>query len=348
MSAYEKDPVSSDEAFSELIASGFQVRPASFEDLPAAVEMFNAAEREMHGNARYTLERYEQEWRLAGFNLDTDTMIVLTDEGAVVGLVEVWDILNPPVHPWMWARVDPAFQNQGIGTAMMNWAFSRARVAKARLKPDFRLAPRAGTIANHQPSTSLLEDLGMEPIRYGWAMLIEMQSPPPKPAWPENIHVRNYQHPQEARAVYQAQDEAFQDHWGYIPLDFDEGFGLWQHRFHKIHAFDPGLWFLAMDGDDIAGMSICYPHADEDPEMGWVEVLCVRKPWRKKGLGLALLHHCFGAYFERGMRRVGLDVDSQNLSGATRLYHKAGMHKHREQVTYEIEMRPGKEITNTG
>ena len=66
------------------------------------------------------------------------------------------------------------------------------------------------------------------------------------------------------------------------------------------------------------------------------------------GLGLALLQHAFGAYYSRGLRRVGLGVDTQNLSGATRLYQKAGMHVHREHVTYEIELRPGKELGKTG
>jgi ribosomal protein S18 acetylase RimI-like enzyme len=82
--------------------------------------------------------------------------------------------------------------------------------------------------------------------------------------------------------------------------------------------------------------------------MGWVEILCVRKPWRHQGLGLALLHHTFNVYYQRGLRRVGLGVDAQNLSGATRLYKKAGMKVYREHVTYEFEIRPGKELGNTG
>ena len=81
--------------------------------------------------------------------------------------------------------------------------------------------------------------------------------------------------------------------------------------------------------------------------MGWVEILGVRKPWRRKGLGQALLQHAFGAYYERGMRKVGLGVDSQNLSGATRLYRKVGMHVHRRHVMYEIELRSGAEISKT-
>ena len=337
-----------DRAMAALRAAGYQTRPANFEDLPEAVEMFNAAERELHGKDTFTLERYEQEWRIPGLNLETDTRVIFAPNGALVGLVEVWDVLNPPVHPWLWARVGPGYQNQGIGSALMAWALARARAAEERLEPDVRLAPRAGTITSHLQSTTLFEDLGMAPVRYGWTMMIEMVLPPPAPHWPTNIRVRTHNHPKDAEAVFRAQDEAFRDHWGYVDGNYDEDFAQWQHAFFKIHELDPELWFLAEDGDEIAGLAICFPHADEDPEMGWVEILCVRKPWRQKGLGLALLHHTFGAYYSRGLRRVGLGVDTQNLSGATRLYQKAGMHVHREHVTYEIELRPGKELGKTG
>jgi mycothiol synthase len=333
--------------FKALLEEGFTVGPASMDDLPEAIDMFNAAERELVGKDRFTLALYEQEWRAPGFNLPTDTRLVRNPAGAIVGLAEVWDISNPPIHPWIWARVDPAHQNQGIGTALMKWALDRARQALARLEADVRLAPRAGTNLKHEPSTTLLEELGMRPIRYGWAMVVEMDKHPAKPVWSNKIVVQTYQHPQQAEAVYRAQDDAFQDHWGHIPRDFEEGYKRWQHFSFKSQEFDPALWFLAMDGDEIAGMALCLPRAMEDPEMGWVEVLCVRRPWRKQGLGLALLQHAFGVFYERGIHQVGLEVDSQNLSGATRLYQKAGMRKNREEVLYEIELRHGKELERT-
>jgi len=75
--------------------------------------------------------------------------------------------------------------------------------------------------------------------------------------------------------------------------------------------------------------------------MGWVGTLGVRRPYRRQGLGLALLRHSFAEFYRRGRRRVGLGVDSQNLTGATRLYQKAGMHVSRVQLIFEKELRPG-------
>jgi ribosomal protein S18 acetylase RimI-like enzyme len=74
-------------------------------------------------------------------------------------------------------------------------------------------------------------------------------------------------------------------------------------------------------------------------------VLGVRRPWRKRGLGLALLHHAFGEFYRRGKRKAGLGVDAKNLTGAMRLYEKAGMHIHKQIDLFEKELRPGKEIS---
>ncbi len=108
----------------------------------------------------------------------------------------------------------------------------------------------------------------------------------------------------------------------------------------KRDDFDPSLCFLALDGDQIAGFALCRPYID----MGWVDELGVLRPWRRKGLGLALLHHAFHAFQARGFLRVGLGVDAQNLTGATRLYERAGMSPFRQWDIYQKELRPGVEL----
>lgn len=112
---------------------------------------------------------------------------------------------------------------------------------------------------------------------------------PPVPVWPEGISIRNIRHPEDTEAAYRADDEAFEDHWGYVETPFEEGFKRWKHYVFEIRKPDPSLWFLAMDGDEIAGMVSCRMEADDDPDKGWVSVLGVRRPWRRRGLGLALL-----------------------------------------------------------
>jgi ribosomal protein S18 acetylase RimI-like enzyme len=111
------------------------------------------------------------------------------------------------------------------------------------------------------------------------------------------------------------------------------------------NGYDPALWFLAMDGEEIAGICLNRKTSYEDPEIGWVSTLGVQRRWRNRGIGLALLQHSFGEFYRRGYRKVALGVDSQNLTGALRLYEKAGMKILRQFDVYEKELRPGEEIS---
>jgi ribosomal protein S18 acetylase RimI-like enzyme len=101
------------------------------------------------------------------------------------------------------------------------------------------------------------------------------------------------------------------------------------------------LWVIAWDGNEIAGFSLNRFRMG----IGWVGTLGVRRPWRKKGLGLALLRHSFGEFYKRGMKTIGLGVDASNPTGATRLYQGAGMYIASEFITYDKELRAGKALT---
>jgi ribosomal protein S18 acetylase RimI-like enzyme len=118
------------------------------------------------------------------------------------------------------------------------------------------------------------------------------------------------------RAAHEAVEDAFRDLWG-RPRNTFESFV----RETEKESFDPSLWFLAVEGDEIAGVTLCKTLANE----GWVAVVGVRRPWRKRGLALALLRHAFAEYHRRGVRKVLLSVDAESITGAPRLYGRAGM-----------------------
>ena len=126
-------------------------------------------------------------------------------------------------------------------------------------------------------------------------------------------------------------DEAFRDHWGHVPASFEE----WERR-KKHLGSDPGLWFLAESAGEAAGAAVC----EDRPEMGWVTELAVRRAWRRRGLGLALLRHALREFYRRGKRKVALGVDAESLTGATCLYERAGMRVDRLYTVYRKELRP--------
>ena len=330
--------------FAELERAGYVVRPARMEDLTSAVPMFNAAEIELTGHGDITVERYTQEWQQTGIDLEQSTRIIFSPAGDVVGCVELWDQFNPPARPWIWGRVHPDSKGQGIGSAMLAWAFDTSHRALERLPEDARLAPHVAAPASHQPSIDLFEGSGMHLQRVTWRMIRDLDEELPVPELPQGIQVRTLNYPDELENVYRAQDEAFSEHWGYVKRPFDEGFRFWKEMSFVAQQLKPELFFLAMDGDEIAGLINAQEQYDMSSELGWIPMLGVRKPFRKRGLGQALLLTVFRALHERGVERVGLTVDSQNRSGATRLYERAGMQIDEEILNYEIELRPGREL----
>jgi len=333
-----------EEAFRKLIDAGYQVRPATIQDLPQAVPMFNAAETELVGVGGWTVERYEQEWIRTEIDLEASTRLVISPDGQFVGCVELWDIANPPTRPWIWGRIHPLWKGKGIGSALLEWAFITCHRALERLPDDVRLAPNVAAPAHHLPSIELFEGSGMSLCRYSWRMITELDRQVPQPQFPEGIHIRTLRFPQDLEALYWAQDEAFQEHWGYIQRPFEEAFPRWQNYNFEAQGLEPELWFLAMDGDTIAGFINSQEKSDLDAAKGWIPTLAVRKPYRRRGLGQALLLHAFRALQQRGVQRVGLDVDARNKTGATRLYQRVGMHVDQEVLHYEIELRPGREL----
>jgi ribosomal protein S18 acetylase RimI-like enzyme len=164
--------------------------------------------------------------------------------------------------------------------------------------------------------------------------------PLPEPAWPEGISVRSADLERDARAIHAAEMDFFSDHYGFTPNPFDE----WWHFRTRFFEPEPELWILAMDGNEIAGMALCASQRAGQPDLGWVSTLGVRRDWRRRGLALAILHHAFRLLDERGKQRVGLGVDAQSLTGATRLYEKAGMHVVRETYEYELVVRDGRDL----
>jgi ribosomal protein S18 acetylase RimI-like enzyme len=68
---------------------------------------------------------------------------------------------------------------------------------------------------------------------------------------------------------------------------------------------------------------------------GYVGSLGVRRAWRGRGYGRALLLHSFREFRRRGMTRATLGVDAANPTGATHLYESVGMHVDLEAVVWE-------------
>lgn len=326
------------------LKEGITVRPVTLDDVDAALHLLNTCSMDKIGVEDTTRSEIVVDWTGKDFNMETDTQAIFNEKGEIIGLLNIWMDKLKPVHPWFWGNVHPDYVGQGYGTMLMEWVIDRAKDALKIVPEDVRVSIFSATHGHRQITKDLFENFGMKLMRHGVQMLTELDGPPPEPVWPEGITLKKYNHPEDGEAVYRADEEAFRDHFGHVDKPFEEGFEDFMHYMTKDEGFDPGLWNLAMDGDEIAGFSLNRKWSFENKDTGYIGSLGVRRAWRKRGIAKALLLHSFGEYYRRGQHKVALHADASNLTGAVRLYESVGMKIFRQYDRYELELRPGKEL----
>ncbi len=327
------------------LPEGFTIRPATMDDIPACVEMFNIwAEKEL-GHKEVGIEEVRNEWASPNFDPEKNARIVSAPNGRLAGYTEYWAEGDTPVRPWLWVRIHPDYYNLGLGTVLTQWAENHAARVLEKLPENLRVCHELGVDSRVEGAKKLFENMGYSYYRSYYQMRIEMTEPPPAPRLPDDLVLKPFDPTRDLEAVYRADVDSFKDHHGFVPESFEVGFPNFHHHFIETDNYDPSLWFIAYDGDEIAGINICRPYSHEDENMSWVSSLGVRRAWRKRGLGLALLQHAFGEFYKRDRKLVGLGVDATSLTGALRLYEKAGMSVYSQFDKYEKEIRAGKEIS---
>jgi len=306
--------------------------------------VFNACAQALNSGEEFNAIDFRSEWEVPNLDLANDLRLVISPDGQIVGYAEFWDLSEPHVRYRMWGRVHPDHVERGLGAYLMCWAEGRAQQSIPRAPRDARVAMTNWINDLNLRAKVLLENRGWHVIRKNYRMAIELTSQPAEPIWPDGITLRTFVPGQDERATVEADRDAFRDHWGYVERPLEEEIKLLEHHMSKP-GFDPTLWLLAMNGDRVAGECLNDPQAEDNPEMGWITDLGVRREYRRRGLGQALLQYSFADFYRRGKRKVGLNVDATNLTGALRLYERAGMYVVRVNSTFEKELRAGVDLS---
>ncbi|MFW5696510.1 MAG: GNAT family N-acetyltransferase [Phototrophicaceae bacterium] len=338
-----KEPTNEAVAFG--LDSTLTMRAPTLDDAAAQLELVRQADIELHGASFVTLEEIISDWTQPGYDMANSTRAVFNEQGEIVGYVEIWDVHSVPVRPYMWAYTIPDYRGRGIGTALFRWGEQRARQAIERVPEDAQVTLITDINRKLLPARELVEANGMTTERSSWSMGITMTEAPPSPQWPEGITVTTQAELNDLKAVYQALRDSFQDHRGFVDEPLEAGFKRWSHWIETDTKVKPSNIFLAMDGEQIAGLVICRSEAYDDAESTYINILGVNRAYRQRGLGTALLHHTFEQSWRQGMRKVSLHVDASSLTGATRMYERAGMYVKSVSDAYEKVLRPGRELS---
>jgi mycothiol synthase len=309
------------------------LRPARWADINAVAKLTHEV-AEMEGDSLFVLtaEELANEWKSEGFNVERDVFVVETRDGRLVGSEEFY---NESGHHQLKADgcVHPEFRGLGIGSSLLAKIAECAQAEMAFAAPGERVFIQSLIHNKDEAGHNLLRNNGYAPVRYYWRMEIKLQEAPATVTFPAGIELQPFIKDEHAVLVWQADNKAFRDHWGSRDQTYEE----WSHGKFGNPNFDPTLWMIAWDGYEVAGFS----QNRFRKGIGWIGTIAVRRPWRGKGLGSDLIRHTFGEFYKRGMTTIGLGVDSANLTGATRLYERAGMYVAGEFALYEKELRTG-------
>ncbi len=265
------------------------------------------------------------------FDPDRDARVAELD-GERAGFIRVSSRARGPekvVH-----RMDlftrPDARRRGIGTALVAWAEERSRAlrdAGTVGEPAAIHEMSGASDENNQGSSAFAEAIGYRAIRYSFEMRRRLDEPIPDAPLPEGLELRPVREA-ETRQIFDANGEAFQDHWE-AAVRTDDDFRHWM----EDPDTDISLWQVAWDGEEVAGVSINTVYGEENERLGinvgWLDQVSVRRPWRRKGLGAAVIAESLRLLRDRGLDEASLGVDAENPTGALALYERLGFTRHR-------------------
>lgn len=308
-------------------------------DLPRMVQVFNRVAAADRIERVTTLDEIRNFYtHQPNFDPSQDLLLAEVDDELVgygrVAIREEAGGLRLGLH---WASLVPDWRRRGIGGAMLAAAQRRLREIAADLPPGPRTLFQSNLAEGEVGAHALLQREGYTPTRRSFVMARPDLDHLPKSPLPAGLVVRTARR-EEYRKVFEADTEAFQDHWGYIP-PAEEDFERWLGE----PTTDPGLWQVAWDGDEVAGMVLNYINAEENTRYnrsrGYTEDICVRRPWRRRGLARALIVRSLAMLRDRGMSQAALGVDAENLTGALGLYESLGYRPVQRWTLYRKEMQ---------
>jgi len=295
-----------------LLPAPYSLRLAAPDDAEAIADLLVASADTLGMQSLVTAAELLTEWDRS------HRCVVIGADGRVVG------------HATLSGRnaegcVYPPHRGQGIG-AYLVCMLEDLYQESLRSSGSAAGTLRHWVLGDGRAAHRLLTGTGYEPSRRDLQMIIDLDVAPPQPAWPPTVGVRPFGPGKDEGAVYRVYVEAWE-----MDLSFEADF---LDRFVRRQSYDPSLWFLAVDGNDVIGAI----SAERTPSMGWIRQLSVLPSHHGRGIGTALLREAFGAFYASGVRHVRLGVDADNKTGAVNLYKHVGMHVACEYICYDKQL----------
>jgi mycothiol synthase len=313
------------------LPDGYEARPATLDDLDAAIELTDELERSFGLEPDTNSAELRWLWNLPSMDLERDVRLVTAGD-AVVGYADSARIHEEETGPWrVRVRVHPAHRGRGLGTWLAAWN-------EERVRPRASAGIRTDVVDRDEAAAELLRARGYVEVRSFFTMCRELSGDEEPGAAPPGVTIRPFRDGEDDRVLHELSERSFEDHWGHEPTSFES----WTETL-KAEDWDPSLvWIAEADGAP-AGFDVSFLFET----CGYVGILGVLREFRGRGIATTLLRRSFAEFARRGKREARLGVDALNTTGAVALYERAGMHVCRRYDLYDLDTEEAGKVSAT-
>ncbi len=311
-------------------------------DLEPIVALINAADAADKTEAGTSAEETRALFDTPGF-APTENVFVAEDAGGrVVGYANLRLAKEPDGNGFRtWFVVHPMTRGRGLEDRLLARLYARAEARLGECETTRVYFDSFGNLVERE-RIAAQERFGMREVRRFWLMVRPTLDDLALPRFPADIVTRAYRLKEDDAIMHATDTEVFRDHWGHS----EEPLERWEH-YVAWSAFMPDLTVIAEDvaTHTIAGYCIITLNVEENARLGvrrgWIDILGVRRAYRKQGLGTALLLAGLRNLRDAGAQQAALGCDSENPTGATRIYERVGFVVHKTRAVYRKPMRDG-------
>ncbi len=319
---------------------GLQIRPMRLEDAAAVAAVLTAAEPVDDTGEYPDATDMSEWWTNWNADLERDGVAVCDPSGLLIayGIVTASPTFRGSYAVHLEGRVRPDHRGKGIGRALMPWLLARGAEVHAEREPA---APGRLVVAVPEKMTSLeslVRRAGLRPERWYRDMERPLTNLPPARQVP-GVELAPYT-PDRDDEVRRTHNAAFVEHHGSSERDPQ----TWQSLFTGQRAFRPDLSVLALEDGVVLGYVLAYVYEADTVATGERRVdlgqIGVLPSARGRGLASALIAASLRAAAANECRSAGLQVDSDNVTGALQLYEKLGFRTSRMRVSWSLDRPP--------
>ena len=321
-------------------------RAMRLDDAGAYADTMNAIAEHIGIGDRIQADSALLEWQTPGFELGKCSIGIFAEDSLLAGYGLLWATGDLPVRPGLHWAVHPRYRDCGLEERLLRWGLEQGRAVMTRCPAEARVSLRSGSVEEDAFAIAALEGAGFVKTRTYCDMKIALDERPAAPPLPAGFRASRYDHERDLPQLVHVVRDAFSDHFGHIDEPFEQDLEQFRHWLDNDPRFDPALVIFPLDEStgEVAGCLLGLQEDYRDPTAGYVDIVGVRREYRRRGLATAMLRQSFAMFWDRDKRKAHLEVDGESLTNAVALYERAGMRVYRRFAQYEKTLREGVEL----